>query len=135
MAPAAASALAALTDTPSGSSVSIATTYADRAVGFRTSTLPVWLTFCGATVGLVTVGWLVGPLTGAWGFLWGWWLTSLIAALAIVSLAVWLAMWSMWHRDSPDAIASRTADARLRMAERWWNAELFRVYGGEKDNG
>jgi hypothetical protein len=41
-------------------------------------------------------------------------------------------MWVKWHRDGPDAIASRSADARLRMAERWFKKELERTYGGDK---
>ena len=78
------------------------------------------------------VAWIVGPLTDAWGFLLGWWVTSELLVIALTSVTVWAAMWWRWHRDSPDAIASRAADTRLRMAERWFEAELDRVYGGDK---
>jgi len=123
-----ANALAAITQAPAALSVQIGTTYADRAEGFRRSTLPLWWTFSGATAGLVTVVWVVGPLTGGWQFLFGWYIATLIAAIALVSIAVWAWMWRRWHHDSPDAIISRAADARLEMARLWWRTELERTY-------
>jgi hypothetical protein len=80
----------------------------------------------------VLVVWVVGPLSGKWAFLLGWWVTSELLVIAVTSVGVWAAMWVKWHRDGPDAIASRSADARLRMAERWFEKELERTYGGDK---
>lgn len=131
--PAAASALQAMTATPESHHVTIATTYTDRAHGFTASTRPVWYVTMGATFGVVTVGWLLGPVGGWWGFLWGWYVVTVIAGLALVSLGVWLVMWRAWHRAGPDAIARATVDARLRMAERLWTLELERMYGGQQD--
>jgi hypothetical protein len=58
----------------------------------------------------------------------------MVGVLAMVTLAVWLAMWWTWHRAGPDAIAARQADAQLRMAERWFDHELNRIYGGDYDD-
>lgn len=124
--------LAALTAAPATHQVVMASSYNDRAAGFVRSTLPLWYTFCGAAAALVLVAWIVGPLTGRWAFAIGWWVTTEILVLAVTSVAVWAAMWWRWHRDSPDAIASRSADVRLRMAEKWFNRELARVYGDDK---
>lgn len=124
--------LAELTNTPGAHQVIFKASYEDRAAGFVRSSLPLWLAVSGAAAALVLVVWVVGPLTGKWGFLFGWWVTSELLILAVSSIAVWAAMWWRWHRDSPDAIASRAADTRLRMAERWFEAELNRVYGGDK---
>jgi Zn-dependent protease with chaperone function len=119
----------ALTESPGSHAIVLKTTYQDRAEGFRTSTAPVWFVATGATAALVTIGWAIGPVGGWWAFLWGWWISSLVVAVALVSLLIWLAMWWQWWRASPDAVASRQADARLRMAESWFNRELERVYG------
>jgi len=124
--------LAELTNTPAAHQVVFKASYTDRADGFVRSTLPLWGAVSGASAALVLVAWIVGPLTGAWGFLLGWWVTSEILVIAVSSIAVWSAMWWRWHRDSPDAIASRAADTRLRMAEKWFNAELNRVYGDDE---
>lgn len=121
--------LAELTNTPAAHQVVFKASYQDRADGFVRSTLPLWWAVSGSGAALVLVAWIIGPLTGRWGFLLGWWVTSEILVLAVSSIAVWAAMWWRWHRDSPDAIASRAADTRLRMAERWFEAELNRVYG------
>ena len=123
----------ALTESPGSHAIVLKTTYRDRADGFRHSTQPVWWVATGATAALVTIGWAIGPVGGWWGFLWGWWVSSLVVSMALVSLVIWLAMWWQWWRASPDAVASRQADSKLRMAERWFDAELERVYGG--DNG
>lgn len=124
--------LAALTATPGSHMVEFATNYNDRAAGFVRSTLPLWWAVSGASAALVLVVWIVGPLKGWWAFTIGWWITSEILVLALTSVGVWAAMWWRWHHDSPDAIASRSADARLRMAEAWFNRELARVYGDDK---
>lgn len=121
--------IAALANTPSTHQVQMVTSYADRAIGFRHSTMPIWLAFAGASFALVAVVWILGPLTGQFAFAFGWWVTSEIGVLAVVSLGVWGVMWAKWHHTSPDAIASRTADSRLRMAEEWFNRELDRTYG------
>jgi hypothetical protein len=121
--------LAELTNTPGAHQVVFKASYTDRADGFVRSTLPLWWAVSGASAALVLVLWVVGPLTGKWGFLLGWWVTSELLVIALSSVAVWAVMWWKWHRDSPDAIASRAADTRLRMAERWFDAELNRVYG------
>jgi hypothetical protein len=52
----------------------------------------------------------------------------MIAAITLASLFTWAWAWSKWQHVGPDAIASRTADARLRMAEDWFYAELNRMY-------
>lgn len=124
--------LAELTNTPGAHQVIFKASYTDRADGFVRSTLPLWWAVSGAAAALTLVVWVVGPLTGRWGFLLGWWVTSEILVLAVSSIAVWAAMWWRWHHDSPDAIASRAADTRLRMAERWFEKELHRVYGGDE---
>ncbi len=124
--------LAELTNTPAAHVVTFKASYEDRARGFVHSTLPLWWAVSGSGAALVLVAWIVGPLTGLWGFLWGWWLTTEVLVIAVSSIAVWAAMWWRWHRDSPDAIASRAADTRLRMAERWFEAELNRVYGDDE---
>lgn len=124
--------LAELTNTPGAHQVVFKASYTDRADGFVRSTLPLWWAVSGAAAALVLVVWVVGPLTGRWGFLLGWWVTSELLVLAVTSVGVWAAMWWKWHRDSPDAIASRAADTRLRMAERWFEKELHRVYGGDE---
>lgn len=124
--------LAALTASPGVHLVEMAASYQDRADGFVRSTLPLWWAVSGAAAAIVLVGWVMGPLTGRWAFALGWWITSELLVLAITSVAVWAAMWWRWHHDGPDAIASRSADARLRMAERWFDAELERTYGGDK---
>lgn len=124
--------LAELTDTPAAHQVVFKASYQDRADGFVRSTLPLWWAVSGASAALVLVAWIVGPLTGMWGFLLGWWVTTEIVVIALTSVGVWAAMWWRWHRDSPDAIASRAADTRLRMAERWFEKELYRVYGDDE---
>ena len=121
--------LAELTNTPAAHQVVFKASYQDRADGFVRSTLPLWWAVSGAAAALVLVVWVIGPLSGKWGFLLGWWVTSEVIVIALTSVGVWAAMWWRWHRDSPDAIASRAADTRLRMAERWFEAELNRVYG------
>ena len=124
--------LAELTNTPAAHQVVFKASYTDRADGFVRSTLPLWWAVSGAAAALVLVVWVVGPLTGKWGFLLGWWVTTEIVVIALTSVGVWSAMWWRWHRDSPDAIASRAADTRLRMAERWFEKELYRVYGDDE---
>lgn len=112
--------------------VELQASYADRADGFVRSTIPLWLAVSGSAAGLVLVAWLVGPLAGRWAFALGWWIASELGVLAVTSVCVWAAMWWRWHRDGPDAIASRSADARLRMAEKWFDKELGRVYPEDK---
>jgi hypothetical protein len=124
--------LAALTQSPGVHQVELRASYEDRAAGFVRSTLPLWWAVTGAAAALVLVVWVVGPLSGKWAFLLGWWVTSELLVIAVTSVGVWAAMWVKWHRDGPDAIASRSADARLRMAERWFKKELERTYGGDK---
>lgn len=124
--------LSELTQTPAAHQVVFKASYEDRAVGFVRSTMPLWWAVSGAAAALVLVVWVIGPLTGKWGFLLGWWVTSELLVIALSSIGVWSIMWWRWHRDSPDAIASRAADTRLRMAEQWFEAELNRVYGGDK---
>lgn len=122
--------LAELTAAPSTHVVELHTNYDDRAAGFVRSTLPLWWAVSGASAAIVLVIWVVGPLSGIWAFALGWWATSEVAVLAVTSVGTWAAMWWRWHRDGPDAIASRAADTRLRMAEKWFNAELERTFGG-----
>jgi hypothetical protein len=124
--------LAALTQSPGVHLVEVNATYDDRAAGFVRSTLPLWWAVSGAAAALVLVIWIAGPLSGRWAFALGWWVASELLVLAATSVGVWAAMWWRWHRDGPDAIASRSADARLRMAEEWFRRELDRVYGGDQ---
>jgi len=124
--------LAALTQSPGVHLVELTATYDDRAAGFVRSTLPLWWAVSGAAAAIVLVVWIVGPLSGRWAFALGWWATSELLVIAVTSVGVWAVMWWKWHRDGPDAIASRSADARLRMAERWFDAELHRTYGGDE---
>jgi hypothetical protein len=124
--------LAALTAAPGTHVVEFQSSYNDRAAGFVRSTLPLWWAVSGAGAAIVLVIWIVGPLSGKWAFALGWWATSELLVLACTSVGVWAAMWWRWHRDGPDAIASRSADARLRMAEDWFRAELKRTYGGDE---
>lgn len=124
--------LAALTQSPGVHLVEVNATYEDRAAGFVRSTLPLWWAVSGAAAALVLVIWIAGPLSGRWTFALGWWAASELLILALTSVGVWAAMWWRWHRDGPDAIASRAADARLRMAEQWFTRELNRVYGSDK---
>jgi hypothetical protein len=125
--------LAALTATPGTHLVELHATYDDRAAGFVRSTLPMWWAISGASAAIVLVVWVIGPLSNMWAFALGWWATSELLVLALTSVGVWAAMWWRWHRDGPDAIASRSADARLRMAEKWFSAELKRTYGGNDE--
>ena len=124
--------LAALTQSPGVHTVEIRTTYTDRAEGFVRSTLPLWWVVAGSAAALVLLVWIIGPLAGKWAFALGWWIASEIGVLSVVSIAVWVTMWWKWHYDSPDAIASRSADARLRMGEKWFERELKRTYGDDK---
>ena len=121
--------LAALTASPGTHMVELRASYDDRAAGFVRSTLPLWWAVSGAGVAIVLVIWIAGPLSGKWAFALGWWATSELLVVAITSVGTWAAMWWRWHRDGPDAIASRAADTRLRMAEEWFRAELRRTYG------
>jgi hypothetical protein len=123
--------MAALTASPGVHLVEFKASYLDRADGFVRSTLPLWWAVSGASAGIVLAIWTFGPLTGRWGFLLGWWATSELLVIALTSIGVWAAMWRKWHKDGPDAIASRAADSRLRMAEKWFSKELDRVYGGD----
>ena len=125
--------LAALTASTGAHVVELHASYDDRAAGFVRSTLPLWWAVSGASAAIVLVVWIVGPLSGKWAFEMGWWATSELLVLAITSVSVWAAMWWRWHRDGPDAIASRSADTRLRMAEQWFSAELKRTYGSDPD--
>lgn len=124
--------LAALTATTGTHVVQLHASYDDRAAGFVRSTLPLWWAVSGASAAIVLVVWIVGPLSGAFAFALGWWATWELLVVAITSVGTWAAMWWRWHHDGPDAIASRSADTRLRMAEEWFRAELHRTYGGEE---
>jgi hypothetical protein len=125
--------LAALTASPGTHLVELRASYDDRAAGFVRSTLPLWWAVSGAAAAIVLVIWIAGPLSGKWAFALGWWGASELLVLALSSVGVWAAMWWRWHRDGPDAIASRSADARLRMAEEWFRCELNRVYGDDEE--
>jgi hypothetical protein len=118
----------ALTKTPESHAVIMKTSYADRAEGFTKSTVALWRTVAMGTGGIVLSVWLLGPVSGAWGWKWGAFSVSMIAAITLASLFTWAWAWSKWQHVGPDAIASRTADARLRMAEDWFYAELNRMY-------
>lgn len=124
--------LATLTQSPGVHVVELNASYDDRASGFVRSTMPLWWAASGAAATLVLVVWIIGPLSGRWAFAVGWWAMSELGAIALTSIAVWALMWWKWHYDGPDAIASRSADARLRMAEKWFDEELRRVYGQKR---
>jgi hypothetical protein len=127
--------LAALTASTGSHIVELHASYDDRAAGFVRSTLPMWWAVSGASAAIVLVVWIIGPLSGKWAFEMGWWATSELLTLALASVGVWAVMWWRWHHDGPDAIASRSADTRLRMAERWFSAELKRTYGDNDEQG
>ena len=120
--------VAELSRTPESHMVVMKTSYADRAEGFTRSTVAIWRVTATGTAAIVLAVWLLGPVSGAWGWKWGAVAVTEILTITLASLFVWMWAWARWQRVGPDAIASRTADARLRMAQDWFYAELNRLY-------